>query len=232
MKDVLGQYELTEKQMNAVLKAIGEAFCVDTDDASILHSMKIKPGARHIDTVYASNEEETYFVTFGCSARKIQKQAFHSEKWFHPFVEVFLKVKTKSDEIDKELCAIYDFLLRASCNALPDDAPKYELCLINGYEYAFIDDDRDFHDHKGYWGLFVCPRFKKEVAGMGEVLFYQLLPAYKEELEFVEKYADDVDYHSLCQAIVERIGGRQYFDVSYDRLTENELQELLTSIKK
>ena len=62
------------------------------------------------------------------------------------------------------------------------------------------------------------------------MLFYQMIPAYKEELEFVEKHASDINYHDLCRAIAKHIDDREYFDVSYNKLTENELDGILTSV--
>lgn len=231
MKNVFGQYELTEKQTEAFFEVIGEEFDIDAENGRILHPTDGKAGHRHVDTLYASNDEETYFVSVGCSAKKITKQPFHSEKWFSPYVEVYLKARTKADEISDELCSIYNFLIQSSCGTRSYDNPKYELCLINGYEYVFVDDDKDFHDHKGYWGMFICPRFKKSVNGVGEVLFYRLIPAYKEELEFVEKHEGEANYHDLCRAIAEQIDDRQYFDISYNKLSEKELRDILISVK-
>ena len=107
--------------------------------------------------------------------------------------------------------------------------PLDELNLLNGYEYMVIAGDKVYHNHKGYWGMLICPRFRKAVDGMGDVLFYQLIPAYKEELEFIDRYSEKVNYHDLCQAIVNHIDDRQYFDVRYKKLTEEELNSILTS---
>lgn len=229
MKDLLGQYVLTEAQMNTMLDAIGEQFDLDTDTIGVLHPEEINAGRRHIDVAVASNEKETCFVSFGCSAKKIGKAAWRDPNWYSPFVEVYLKFKAPISEISNDLIGVYDFCIKSACTNNRDD-PRAELCLINGYEYLFIDEDEAYHNHAGYWGMFLCPRFKKSVKGVGDVLFYQLIPAYKEELEFVERYSQKGNYHDLCQAIAEHLDDREYFDVSCNPLTEKELDRILASI--
>lgn len=232
MKNLFGQYELSEIQMKSLLNTLAEEFRIDTENAHILHSNEIKPDRRHVDTLLASNGEETYFVSLGCSAAGRVKKSYHSETWFTPFVEAYLTVSEKPGEISDELCSIYNFLIRSACRVTPEDEPQYELCLLNGYEYCFIDDDQDFHKHKGYWGMFICPQCRKKVDGVGEVLFYRLIPAYQEELLFVEKHEREVDYHDLCQAFAERLAERKYFDVSYDKLSSQAMSAVLRKLKK
>lgn len=220
MKSITGQYELTEKQEDSILNTIRKEFGFDELNDRIFHPTYLDSGRRHIDIVIGNTDKDTCFVTFGCSSKKVAKR---------PYVEVFAKVK---DRPTPEFSYMCNNLIRDACYNDPDLGipPKYELALLNGYEFLFLDGYEKYHDSKGYWGLFICPRFTKQVTGIGEVEFYQIIPAYKEELVFVEENMEEVNYKSLCKAITEHIAERQYLDVSYEKLSEEKMIDILNSL--
>lgn len=104
---------------------------------------------------------------------------------------------------------------------------EYECCLFRGhrYEYVFFDNFDDYHEKTGYWGVFVVPKIETLING-NEYLFYQLIPAYKEELVFVEEN-ESTYYSGLCEAIVNQIPERQYLDEKYEMLSKEQLENIL-----
>ena len=116
------------------------------------------------------------------------------------------------------------------CYNNEDLPPNYFTALLDGFEYCFFDGGYDeYHDTTSYWGVFVVPKINTTIAGK-EYLFYQIVPAYKEELEFIEKNTNMFNYKKLCEAIVKQIADRQYFDVKYDILSEQQLNDILHQI--
>lgn len=212
MKSSWGYYELSNKQFLSLAKEIGSIFGFDGLDAIVLHPKTTLEGFRHIDVLVGQKEDETVLATAGISSRKTRGL---------PLSEVFLKLKNNTQEM-RDMC---NMLIKNVCMNTGEVPVKYECSLLNGYEYLFIDGKCEYHEKTGYHGVFVVPRTKTLVDGK-EYLFYQIIPAYKEELMFLESHSL-FGYKELCKAIVERVSDRQYFDVKYDMLSEEELQKLL-----
>ncbi len=218
MKTFLGYYELSDNQRKILEKSIGNIFHFDVDSAVIRHPRTTPVGYRHIDIIVGKTENETILVTEGASARKIKGM---------PYLEAFAKLKNASDE----LCDLLDFLIKGACFNTTEFPPEYECSLFNGFEYLFVDEDEDYHNSTGYWGMFIVPKIKEVISGK-EYLFYQLIPAYKEELEFVETHTNMLNYKRFCEAIFNHISDRQYFDVRYEMLTEQQLQDIYNNCFK
>ena len=212
MKSLLGYYELSDKQFRHLSQEIGSIFGFDGLNAIILHPTTTLEGFRHIDILVGQKVDETVLVTAGISSRKTRGL---------PLSEVFLKLKNNTKEM-RDMC---NLLIKNVCMNTGEVPVEYECCLLNGYEYLFIDGECEYHKETGYHGVFVAPRTKAFVDGK-EYLFYQIIPAYKEELLFLESHSF-LGYKKLCEAIVKRVSDRQYFDVKYDMLSEEELQKLL-----
>jgi len=215
MKTVLGYYELSENQRNNLEKSIGEIFDFDIDSSVIRHPATTPAGYRHIDVIVGKKDNETILVTEGVSSRKIKGL---------PHLEVFAKLKN----YDNEFCGMLDSLIKCACFNTTEFPPEYECGLFNGFEYLFIDKYEKYHESTGYWGLFIIPKIKEIVSGK-EYLFYQIIPAYKEELQFIEGHTNMSNYKNFCEAIIKQIPDRQYFDIKHDMLTEKQLQAIYNS---
>ena len=139
-----------------------------------------------------------------------------------------IRAKTKHETTDA-YANICSFLINDVCYNSEEFPPNYYIALLNGFEYCFFDGYSEYHDTTGYWGVFILPKINTTIAGKG-YLFYQIVPAYKEELEFIEKNTDSSNYKKLCEAIAKQIADRQYFDVKYDMLSEQQLNDILHQI--
>lgn len=218
MKNILGYYELSEKQREALQGAVGEIFDFDAVNARVLHPTTTPVGYLHIDIMIGEKKDENIYVSSGASSRKRKES---------PYLEVFAKTKHENTEAYQILC---NNLINDVCfNDERAYSPNHYCLLLNGFEYAFLDRYSQYHDMTGYWGLFVVPQVRTTVAGK-EYLFYQIIPAYKEELLFVERNANVVDYKKLCEAIIKQIPDRQYFDVKHHMLSEEKLKEILNTL--
>ena len=210
-----GGIELVERKRNELLDAIGETFDFDARNALILHPTRIEPGQRrHVDTVIKESEDEATIITFGCSAIKIVGR---------PYSEAFGKCKgTTEDDIKYA-----DKLIRIACGVTSEDPEGLECQLLNGYEYAFLDYDDWFHEKDGYWGLFIVPKLSCRPKGWRKnVDYYQIIPAFKEELQFIEDHPE-ADYHRLCEEIVKAIPERQYLNEKSKKLSKKALEKVL-----
>lgn len=217
MKNILGYYELSKSASAALQKEIGNLFEFDTVNSRVVHPQKTPADCVHIDIFVGQKDDENIFVSFGASARK--RRDF-------PYIEVFAKTKRETTDAYADIC--YN-LINDVCYNNEKIPPKYFAALLNGFEYCFFDSYTKYHDTTGYWGVFILPEINTKISGK-EYLFYQIVPAYKEELEFVEKNSNMYDYKKICEAIVEQISDRQYFDVKYDMLSEKQLNDILNQI--
>lgn len=215
----IGFYELTPSETKSLEKAIEGIFEVDLSNSNILHPYVTRPGGHHIDTIVIQKEDETILVSEGVSATKVRGV---------PYTEVFAKIKSNTSEI-VNMC---DAVIRFTCRINDEDPVERECNLLYGnkHEYIFFDCWESYHETTGYWGVFIIPQLTK-IINRKKYLFYQLIPAYKEELVFVEENAPR-DYPELCKLIVEQISERQYFDEKYDMLSQEQLEAILSKFHK
>ena len=217
MKNILGYYELSKSASAALQKGIGNLFEIDTVNSRVIHPPKTPIDYVHIDVFIGQKDDENIFVSFGASARK--RTGF-------PYIEVFAKTKHETAEAYANICY---YLINDVCYNNEQISSNCFAALLDGFEYCFFDGYSEYHDITGYWGVFILPKIKATIAGK-EYLFYQIAPAYKEELEFIEKNSNMCNYKKLCKAIIEQISDRQYFDVKYDMLSEKQLNDILHQI--
>lgn len=212
-------YELSQAKLTALEKEIAYLFDADEDSFLIMHPRVTYPGRRHIDTITVKKEDEMIHISAGISAKRNKGC---------PFSEAFIKAKSNTDET-KKLCNAA--IIMASGNT-PDNPVKYECGLYHGYnyEYTFFDEFEAYHEKTGYWGVFIVPKIPT-IIGSSEYLFYQLIPAYKEELMFVEEN-ESVFYGGLCEAIVKQIPERQYLDVKHKMLSQEQLEKILRDYRE
>jgi len=215
----IGIYELTPSETRSLEKAIEEIFEVDLSNSNILHPRVTRPGGHHIDTIVIQKEDETILASEGVSATKTRGL---------PYAEVFAKIKSNTSET-VNMC---DTVIRFTCGINDENSVERECILLcgNKHEYVFFDCWESYHETTGYWGAFIVPQSTK-IINRKKYLFYQLIPAYKEELVFVEENAPR-DYPELCKLIVEQISERQYFDVKYDMLPKEQLGEILSKFRQ
>ncbi len=217
MKNFLGYYELSNRASAALQKGIGNLFKIDTVNSRVIHPQNTPINYVHIDVFIGQKDDENIFVSFGASARK--RTGF-------PYIEVFAKTKHEATETYANICY---YLINDVCYNNEKIPPNCFAALLDGFEYCFFDGYSKYHDITGYWGVFILPKITATIAGK-EYLFYQIVPAYKEELEYIEKNSNMVNYKKLCEAIIEQISDRQYFDVKYDMLSEEQLNNILHQI--
>lgn len=218
--NISGSYELSTEQQDAFMAVIKKQFGVDSGngDSIVIHPMSTPPEKRHIDSLMGCANGETILATFGCSAKQTEKTKSSAAEWYRPLVEVYLKLK--SAKPDAETGIWYHGWIQRVCGNF-EDCENAELAALNGYEYLFFDKAKDFHKQLGYWGVLIVPRLTVDVSGVGDVLCYQLIPMYREELQFIEQHPE-CDYHKLCEQLASSIGDR-YFDVPAPAMTMAEL---------
>ena len=214
-KSIFG-YELSAEKRNIMTQEIGYIWNFDPAYARVFHNHEIFWNHRHIDALVGKDDDGAAVVaSFGCSARRVSKR---------PFVEAFARVKNVDS---KEWVEFAYMLIRNTCFNMETDPVEYECGLLNGYEYLFFDDENGKLHDLGYDGVFVFPSIEREIKKFGKVEFYQIIPAYKKELLFLESSASKVDYKKLCQAIVENLRERQFIDVKYEMLSNEQLEFIL-----
>ena len=221
MKNKLGYYVLSKKDTKALHAAIEKTFEFDIANSMTMHPMVTHPGYLHIDVLVGEKEDETLLVSTGASSKKALK--------YFPSIEVFAKIKNNTEQT-RTLCKN---LIDDACFNNPADRPPNAQCiLLSEFEYLFLDGYDEYHDTTGYWGLFIVPKIETDIDGKGYE-FYQIIPAYKEELEFIEENSTlELRYGKLCEAIINQIPERQYFDVKHDKLSKKQLNDILNQLKK
>lgn len=219
MSNFMGIYELTPSARKSLEKAIEETFEADLSKSKLLHPVVTRPRGHHIDTIVIQKEDETILVSEGVSATKVRGV---------PYTEVFAKIKSNTAEA-VNLC---DAIIRNACGTNEETPVEYECGLLcgNRCEYVFFDGWEAYYETTGYWGAFIIPKLTKAI-DYKKYSFCQLIPAYKEELVFVEENAPE-EYPKLCKLIVEQISERQYFDEKHDMLSKEKLEEILLKFRQ
>lgn len=91
------------------------------------------------------------------------------------------------------------------------------MLLFYDYEYMWIDNGvRDDWDSLGYTGFFVEPTFSEYVWRNNTIKFFRVIPAYPEELQWVEKNTSSkTPYHALIKKLLDAIPERRCMNVKY-----------------